>query len=96
MMANPNPVEARLARKRRRTQAGTIRDLTRVLWRAIQRLDEHLADADRDLDLKAVHALSQIAGAYTRAVEVGEIEARLEAVEQQLINQEGKGQQAWA
>ena len=86
MVANPNPHKARQKRKRRPTP-GTVKQLTAVLWSAITKLEEHLsvtADAEEvnTAELcKLTHALSQSAGSYLRAVEVGELEARVEALE---------------
>ena len=92
-MANPNPnaTKARLGKKNaRRPRPGTVKELTAVLWRAITHLEEHMnrtADAD-NVDTaelcKLTHALSQSAGTYLKAIEVGELEARLEALEQTL------------
>jgi transcriptional regulator of aromatic amino acid metabolism len=89
-MANPNPdaTRARLAKKaKRRPKPGTVKQLTAVLWRAITHLESHLdktADAD-EVDTgelcKLSHALSQSASTYIRAIEVGELEARVEALE---------------
>ena len=85
-MPNPNPHKARQARKRR-PKPGTVKQLTSVLWSAITKLEEHLtltADAE-EVDTgelcKLTHALSQSASTYLKAVEVGELEARVEALE---------------
>ncbi len=85
-MPNPNPHKARQARKRR-PKPGTVKQLTAVLWRAITHLETHLeatAEAD-EVDTselcKITHALTQAGGTYLKALEVGEFEARLEAVE---------------
>jgi hypothetical protein len=65
-----------------------VQDLTAVLWEAISHLKTHLtgtAEA-REVDVaelcKLAHALSQSASTYLKAVEVGELEARVEALEQ--------------
>ena len=81
-MSNPNPTEARQAkRKKRRGQSGTLEDARALLWRALSRAGELLEEEDPVLSLKAVHAVSQGAAAYARIVEVGEMEARLTALE---------------
>ncbi len=83
IMANPNPHKARMKR-RRRPKPGTVKQLTSVLWCAIQRLEDALASAeapDTTELCKLTHALSQSASTYLKAVEVGEFEARLEALE---------------
>lgn len=83
-MSNPNadPTAARKAkRQKRRGKAGTLEDARALLWRALTRAGELLEQEDPMLSLKAVHAVSQGASAYARIVEVGEIEARLAALE---------------
>lgn len=81
-MSNPNPTAARQAkRQKRRTKPGTLEDARALLWRALTRAGELLEQEDPVLSLKAVHAVSQGASAYARIVEVGEIEARLAALE---------------
>ena len=81
-MSNPNPTAARQGkRKKRREQPGTLEDARALLWRALTRAGELLEEEDPVLSLKAVHAVSQGAAAYARIVEVGEMEARLAALE---------------
>lgn len=89
-MANSNPdsLRARRAKKRRRRpKPGTIEDLQKVLWNAVATLEERLLDTsdEEDADVaelcKLTHALSQAAGTFLKAVEVGELEARLAALE---------------
>lgn len=83
---NPNPYKARLARKRR-PRAGTVKQLTAVLWRAITHLEAHLettaqAEVVDTAELcKLTHAVAQAAGVYLKAIETGELEARIEALE---------------
>lgn len=88
-MANPDPTKARQARKaRRRETPGTLEDARCLLWRALDRAGEMLDALDENeqpdhaLALKAVHAISQGASAYAKIVEVGELEARIHALEQ--------------
>ena len=93
-MSNPNanPLKARQAkRSKRRAQPGTLTDARELLWRALTRAGELLdaqtvdsdgeATPDNQTALKAIHAISQGASSYARLVEVGELEARLEALE---------------
>lgn len=81
---NPTTHLARLARKNRRA-SGDLDGARRRLWRALEMAEAVLLDAaaadDRTGVLKAVHATTQAAAAFARIVEVGEIEARLAAVE---------------
>ena len=79
---NPNPTQARQAkRRRRRGQPGTLEDARALLWRALTRAGDLLEEEDPLLSLKAIHAVSQGAAAYARIVEVGELEARIAALE---------------
>lgn len=85
-MSNPNadPTKARQAKKaRRRGKPGTLEDARALLWRALTRAGELLEEEDPLLSLKAIHAVSQGAAAYARIVEVGELEARIAALEGQ-------------
>jgi hypothetical protein len=78
---NRSPFKARLAKKRPR-QPGDLRQLQRVLWRALLEAEEILANADEpELTLRAVHAISQASGQYVKLLETGEFEARLAAIE---------------
>ena len=88
MPGDTKPHLARQARKRsRRPKPGTVKQLSAVLWQAITHLEEHLnktasAETVDTAELcKLTHALSQSASTYLKAVEVGELEARLEALE---------------
>ena len=89
-MANPNPTKARQAKaKKRRARAqtaGTVADLQLKLWRAMSAADDVLDDraADAALKLRALHALTQASSAYLKVLEVGELEARMAALEDQL------------
>ena len=87
-MPNPNPHKARAAKKKhaRLRKTGDLTDMRRELWRAILCAKEVLLDpsSDPSTTLKAVHAITSASTAYARLVEIGEIEARLEAVEELL------------
>lgn len=93
-MPNPNPYKARQARKRR-PKPGTVKQLTAKLWAAITALEDYLeatVEADekrRNIAelTKLTHALAQAAGPYLKALEVGEFEKRLEALEEELKGQ---------
>jgi hypothetical protein len=82
---NPDPFKARLGRRRRRRKVGDLAALQRKLWGAICEADGVIVGADADeLRLKAIHALVQAGMAYAKILEIGEYEARLAALEQQL------------
>ncbi len=80
------------AAKKRRRRAGSMEEVRRLLWRALSRAED-LLDAqkidpetgeslpDDGLALKAIHAISQGAGAYAKVTEVTDLAARIEALE---------------
>lgn len=79
---NADPTKARQAKRaRRRGKPGTLEDARALLWRALTRAGELLEEEDPALCLKAIHAISQGASAYAKIVEVGELEARIAALE---------------
>ncbi len=81
---DPQTLPARLAKARRR-KPGDIEALKRMVWNAITHaqevLEQSALDGEPELRLKAIHALSQCAGQYSKLIEVGELEARLAALE---------------
>lgn len=82
-MANTSPHQARLS-KRRRGKPGDLAALLRVVWAALLEADTVLQGTQGDnpeLCLKAVHAVSQCAGQYAKLLEIGELEARIAALE---------------
>ena len=86
-MANSNPHQGRLARKRRR-KPGDLQAVQRLLWTALLEAESVLLDAeDSDQRLRAVHAVSQASGQYVKLLEVGEFEARLAELETRLAPQ---------
>lgn len=78
---NPNPNEARKAKgeKRRNALLPAMEAVEKALQTATAILE---TGADDSINLKAVHAVSQTAVCYARLYEVGELESRLEALEQ--------------
>ena len=53
-----------------------------MVWNAITHAQEQSAmDGEPELRLKAIHALSQCAGQYSKLIEIGELETRLAALE---------------
>ena len=89
---NADPTKARQAKRRkRRGKPGSIEDARALLWKALQRAGELLeaetvkedgsSTPDNHTALRAIHAISQGAAAYARIVEVGELEARITALE---------------
>ena len=83
-MPNPNPHHARAAKHKTRLP-GDVADVRRVVWDAVVAASDVVADPDVDalVRLRAVHAVTQAAGAYLKVVEASEFEARLTALEAQ-------------
>ena len=86
---NKDTLTARKGKKEKnRPKAGTIKELTQVLWTAISTIETHIIKtaANNEVDTtelcKLTHALSQSASTYLKAIEVGELESRVEALEQ--------------
>jgi hypothetical protein len=68
--------------KKRARKPGDIAAVQRLLWRALLEAEEVLNEAEEpELKLRAIHAISQASGQYSRIIEVGELEARLTALE---------------
>jgi hypothetical protein len=78
-------MKARMKRKAQsRPEPGTLRDLQSVMWRAMLQIEAHLDNTgkkDTARLTRLVHALSQAASAYMKAIETGELEARLSELE---------------
>lgn len=84
-MPNPNPSSARRAKKSKRVRAaGDLSELRAVLWSGIETAAGSLDSQDDAVRLRAVHAITQATGAYTKLVEASEFETRLAAVERKL------------
>jgi hypothetical protein len=80
-MANPNPHAARLA-KRRAHKPGSLEDLLKVLWTALSDAERLMYAADDpEVRLRCIHAISQVSGQYAKLLEIGELEARIAALE---------------
>jgi hypothetical protein len=78
---NANPYRARQAQKRR-AKPGNLAGLQRLLWRALKTAEAILDEAaEPDMQLRAVHAISQASGQYAKLLEIGELEARIAALE---------------
>lgn len=82
-MSNPNPYQARQAKKAKHRCAGNVGDVKVRLWQAVEAACDVLADPETDpaLRLRAVHAVTQATASYTRVLEAAEFEARLRALE---------------
>ena len=84
---NPNPVIGRLSRNRK--EQGSIEEARGVMWGAIKNLEGHLHRVSGEEEpstaevCKLSHALSQSMAVFTKLLEVGELESRLQALEQE-------------
>lgn len=77
-----------MAATRKRKKAGSMEEVRRLLWQALTRAaglleveDPETGQPDNALALKAIHAISQGAGAYAKVTEVTDLAARIEALE---------------
>jgi hypothetical protein len=85
-MANASPYKARLGKKLR-GKPGDLPQVQLILWYALKRAQGILEDTDdEEPALRAIHAVSQVAGQYVKLLEVGEFEARLKALEDANLN----------
>lgn len=81
-MPNPNPSAARAAKRKKKVASyGDLKALRGKLWEAIEAASDSLGSEDEGVRLKACHAMTQTATAYSRLIEATEFEARLRAVE---------------
>ncbi|WP_157202684.1 hypothetical protein [Calidithermus chliarophilus] len=70
----------------RRRKPGDLGQLRAVLWGMLLEAEAIAQDGAQDVHarLKAISALATTAGAYLKATEQGDLEARLQALEQAL------------
>ena len=91
----PNTAPARMGKKKKAQRAaeaaGTLGDVRLKLWRALGRVEQIVEDSDADpaLTLRAAHCLSQTASTYVRLTEAGELEKRMDALEEALTGRRG-------
>ena len=85
---NPVTIPARLAL--RNSRAGKdIEKLRKALWQVIDKIQRHIlaqAAVDNDL-LRCVNSLGQICPPYLKCIEIGEMEGRLQLLEQQAAEE---------
>ena len=92
---SPNTVPARMGKKMKARQraeaAGTLEEVRLKLWRCLGRVEKIAEDEDADpaLTLRAVHCLSQTASTYVKLTEAGELEKRMDALEETLKGRRG-------
>jgi hypothetical protein len=79
-MPNPSPHKARMATKKKHKPLN-IQDVLMIVQEALETARDLLSEKDPTMQLKACHGVFQGAQAYGKLYEVGEIEARLAALE---------------
>jgi hypothetical protein len=79
-MPNPSPHKARMATKKKHKPA-SIQDVLMIVQEALETARDLLSEKDPTMQLKACHGCFQGAMAYSKLFEVGELEARLAALE---------------
>jgi hypothetical protein len=79
-MPNPSPHKARMATKKKHKPLN-IQDVLMIVQEALETARDLLSEKDPTMQLKACHGVFQGAMAYSKLFEVGEIEARLQALE---------------
>ena len=85
-MANPSPHAAREAKARKRletTDPGDFQRLKGKLWALLDKIEETLAATGRITpeNVRVVYAFTQVASAYAKIHEIGELEERVAALE---------------
>jgi phage terminase large subunit-like protein len=87
-VSNPNPdaLKARQAKKRK-SKPKDLKAVAAIVWDALETARALLENEDPQMQLKACHGVFQGATAYAKVYEVGELEARLEALEVSMPNQ---------
>lgn len=82
---NPAPTAARIAKARKRiaaTDAGDLARLRTKLWGLLERVENVIACEGVTVDnIKLTYAFTQLGATFTKTVEVGELEARVAALE---------------
>lgn len=88
-VANPNPYRARAA-KRRAHKPLNLTDVLKILTSAIREAERVLYEADDpEMILRCCHALAQATGQYSKLLEIGEFEGRLQALEAAVQRRNG-------
>lgn len=98
-MANPDPWQARLAKRRKerkRRKPGDLSEARAVLWHALEALDDHLLQLMEEDEpstaalTKIVHAAATAIGSYAKLVEVGNLEEEVQDLRERIGGLEGR------
>lgn len=74
----------------KRRKCGSADQLRKVLWAAITGLKPLLSSEDNETRTRGSHALAAVAGVYLKSLDMSEVAARLEAIEESLNRQSEK------
>ena len=95
MPTDTKPHRARQAKSRRRIRKiGDLTDARRKLWQAITTAEDVLLDDETtaEMELRAVHAITQACSAFAKLTEISELEARLTELERKQEKSMGNRQ----
>lgn len=96
----PKRTDSKDLRLKKQRKVGSVEDALLVQWRALKAGEEALYHAgdrgDRDGVLKAIHAITQAAGAFGNLKEKAELEARLDALEKLMEQRKTNSRGAYA
>jgi hypothetical protein len=77
---------ARLGKKKK-SKPASVQNAAAIVWDALETAHALLENENTAEKLRACHAIFQGATAYGKLFEIGELEARLELLEQQSVNE---------
>lgn len=86
-MANPNPDSSRARKAKAEKKRQALEPVLGSMLQAIKTAEALLDSPKEDVRLRAVHAVSQAGVNFARVYEVGELELRLEVVEERLAGE---------
>lgn len=69
---------------RPRSEPGSLADAQKELWHALTTASRLLDAHDRDVRLRACHAVGQLTGSYAKLAQAVELEERVKQLEQRL------------
>lgn len=70
-------------RNKRRRKPGDLSSLRRSIWAGLLTAEELCDNENPEIQLRALNAISQLAGAYLRTIEQADFEQRITALEDQ-------------
>lgn len=70
------------AGKKARSKPGDLKAVAAIVWTALETAQDLLESQDTNQQLRACHAVFQGSAAYAKVLEVGELERRIQALEE--------------